>query len=179
MRRRKFWPKVDQALSLLVASAAARLRPGWGTNLSLSYYKRHGMNIVGTPNYVSTRSWFDGTDYSLITIGHGTTISSEVSFLTHDWSLHTIGRALEYETDEVLGSIREITVGDYCFVGRGAILMPGCSLGRGCVVGAGAVVRGDIPEYSLLVGNPAEVVGRTDDYFMNKVALREIDGTRR
>ena len=110
------------------------------------------MKFKGDPNYISTGSWFDGTDYSLISIGEGATISSEVSFLTHDWSLHTVGRALEYQTSEVLGSIRAIVVEDYCFIGRGATLMPGVVLRRGSIVGAGAVVRGEFEEYSLIAG---------------------------
>lgn len=169
MSRRKLGSKIEQAFSLGFAKLVGPLRASWGTKLSVAYYRRNGMRFEGHPNYISTRSWFDGTDYSLISIGEGTTISSRVSFLTHDWSLHTVGRALDYETDEVLGQIRSIEVGEYCFIGRGAILMPGVTLGRGCVVGAGSVVRGRFDDFSLIVGSPAECVGRTDDYFRKKL----------
>ena len=57
---------------------------------------------------------------------------------------------------------RGITIGDDCWVGANVTFLDGCRVGRGCVIGAGAVVRGDIPDYSIAVGVPAKVVrGRT------------------
>lgn len=44
------------------------------------------------------------------------------------------------------------------YVGVGAILLPGVTLGEFAVVGAGAVVTKDVPAYSIVVGSPAEVV---------------------
>ncbi|MGH1437867.1 MAG: acyltransferase [Lewinella sp.] len=128
------------------------------------------MVFSGRPNYISSTAWFDGTSYKLIEIGRGTTISSNVSVLTHDWALHTIGRALGIETVKPLGRIQGVKIGEFCFVGRGSTLMPGCKLGRGTVVGAGAVVRGDIPDYSIVVGNPGIVTGRSDEYYKKMVA---------
>jgi acetyltransferase-like isoleucine patch superfamily enzyme len=57
---------------------------------------------------------------------------------------------------------RPITVEDDVWVARGAILLPGVTVGRGAVVGAGAVVSRDVPGGSVVVGNPARVV-RTFD----------------
>lgn len=166
---RSYRSKVDQLVTLTSARLLARIRPRWGTVLSVAYYKRNGLRFNGKVNYISTASWFDGTDYSLIELGAEVTISSEVSFLTHDWALHTIGKSLGVHTEEPLGRIEGITIGDYCFIGRGAILMPGTRLGKACVVGAGSVVRGDFDDYSLIVGNPATAVTRTDTYFRKKV----------
>ena len=52
------------------------------------------------------------------------------------------------------------TVGDYCLIGMGAIVLDGAKLGDHCMVGAGAVVTGktDAPAGSLLLGNPAKIV---------------------
>ena len=38
----------------------------------------------------------------------------------------------------------------------------GCSIGRHCVIGAGTIVTHDIPDYSVAVGNPAQVIKKYD-----------------
>lgn len=52
------------------------------------------------------------------------------------------------------------TIGDYCLIGMGAILLNGAKLADYCMVGAGSVVTGkmDAPAGSLLLGSPARVV---------------------
>jgi len=44
-------------------------------------------------------------------------------------------------------------------VGAGAILLPGITVGRWALIGAGAVVTRDVPDYGLVAGNPARLVG--------------------
>lgn len=44
-------------------------------------------------------------------------------------------------------------------VGAGAVVLPGLTVGRFALVGAGAIVTHDIPDYGLVVGNPARLVG--------------------
>ncbi len=157
--------KIDRGLFFLAKRIVGVIKPAKGTHIALSYYRRRGMKLIGRPNYISSTAWFDGTDYGLITIGNGATISSNVSVLTHDWALHTIGRSLGRVTKAPLGRIQAVVIGDFCFVGRGATLMPGCILGRGCIIGSGAVVRGKIPDYSIVVGNPGTVTGNSRDYY--------------
>lgn len=56
----------------------------------------------------------------------------------------------------------DIYVGGNCFFGYGAQVIGSVRIGHGCVIGAGAVVRSDIPPFSLAVGNPAKVIKRFD-----------------
>lgn len=49
-------------------------------------------------------------------------------------------------------------IGNDVWIGWGATIMPGVTIGHGCIVGARAVVSGNIPPYSVAVGNPARVV---------------------
>jgi hypothetical protein len=51
----------------------------------------------------------------------------------------------------------EVTLGTGAVVGAGAVVLPGMSIGEHAVVGAGAVVTRDVPERTLVVGNPARV----------------------
>lgn len=44
------------------------------------------------------------------------------------------------------------------FVGAGAIIMPGVTVGEGAVIGAGAVVLKDVPHWSVVAGVPARII---------------------
>lgn len=44
-------------------------------------------------------------------------------------------------------------------IGAGAILVTGITIGRWALVGAGSVVTRDVPDYAIVVGNPARVIG--------------------
>ena len=53
---------------------------------------------------------------------------------------------------------RDTILGNDCWIGRGATLLPGAEIGNGVIVAANAVVRGKIPDYAVVSGNTAEVV---------------------
>lgn len=51
-----------------------------------------------------------------------------------------------------------VRIGDGCWIGARAMILPGVTLGRRVLVAAGAVVTRDVPDDSLVAGNPARVV---------------------
>jgi virginiamycin A acetyltransferase len=53
--------------------------------------------------------------------------------------------------------IRDTHVGHDVWIGYGALIGPGVRIGNGVIIGAGAVVRGDVPDYAVVTGNPAQV----------------------
>jgi acetyltransferase-like isoleucine patch superfamily enzyme len=57
------------------------------------------------------------------------------------------------------GISKPIVIEDDVFVGARAIILKGVTIGKGSVVGAGAVVAKSVPPYSIVVGNPAKIVG--------------------
>jgi acetyltransferase-like isoleucine patch superfamily enzyme len=56
------------------------------------------------------------------------------------------------------GRYGEVVVGDRVWISTRALVLPGANIGEGAVVAAGAVVRGEIPAWSIVAGNPARVV---------------------
>jgi len=56
-----------------------------------------------------------------------------------------------------------ITVGPDCWLGGSVIVLPGVTIGRGAVVGAGSVVTRDVPELTVVAGNPARVLRKVGE----------------
>jgi UDP-2-acetamido-3-amino-2,3-dideoxy-glucuronate N-acetyltransferase len=55
-------------------------------------------------------------------------------------------------------------------IGAGSVIGPGITIGKYALVGAGSVVTKDVPDYAIVVGNPAKIVGYvTDEEFKKKV----------
>jgi acetyltransferase-like isoleucine patch superfamily enzyme len=67
-----------------------------------------------------------------------------------------------------------VVIGPGSWIGAGAIILPGTTLGRNTVVGAGAVVRGTFPDHAVLAGVPARVVRVWDPDAGWQPALREL-----
>ncbi len=65
-----------------------------------------------------------------------------------------------YNSDLVTNPIE---IGDGCFIGLGARILPGVKLGKHCVIGTNSVVmQGTYDDYSVLVGNPARCIKHFD-----------------
>src|SRR5690606_23251584 len=111
--------------------------------------------------------YFDGNNYSKIKIGNNVTISREVMLLTHDYSITTAlaatGKRIERHEGELFFSA-PIKIGNDCFIGAKASILPGTVIGNNVIVGAGAVVKGRIPDNSMVIGNPAKIIGKTTQW---------------
>lgn len=54
--------------------------------------------------------------------------------------------------------MRPVVIGSQCWIGARAIILKGVRIGDGAIIGAGSVVTRDVPPWSIVAGNPAEVV---------------------
>ncbi|MDP3938291.1 MAG: acyltransferase [Deltaproteobacteria bacterium] len=73
--------------------------------------------------------------------------------------------------DQPLTVPRPVVIGDSCWIGDGAAILAGATLGRHVVVGANAVVRGEVAPFTVVVGNPARPVRRYDEKLGKWVSL--------
>jgi len=91
-----------------------------------------------------------------ITIGNRVSITGHCAIVDviHPVDADHIGSAID-------PSRSFVEIGDGSFIGFGATIMPNVRIGRGCVVGAGAVVTIDIPDFGIVAGVPARLVGST------------------
>jgi acetyltransferase-like isoleucine patch superfamily enzyme len=53
----------------------------------------------------------------------------------------------------------DVVIGDDAWLATRAVVLPGARIGRGAIVAAGAVVRGEVPDFAIVAGSPAKVVG--------------------
>lgn len=98
---------------------------------------------------------------SLIQIGRYVKLGGNVRIFDHDYhSLHHEHRR-DGRQDREHVRVCPVVIEDDVFVGAHAMILKGTHIGARSVIGAGAVVAGlDIPPDSLVVGNPATIVGR-------------------
>ncbi len=58
----------------------------------------------------------------------------------------------------------DVTVGEGTHIGIGACVIQGVKIGKWCTIGAGAVVIRDVPDYSVVVGNPGRIIRTASDF---------------
>jgi maltose O-acetyltransferase len=88
-------------------------------------------------------------DVVAVTIGAATQIGPAVQIYTADHPRDPAAR----KTGAEFG--RPVSIGQNVWIGGGAIILPGLSIGDDAVVGAGAVVTRDVPQGATVLGNPA------------------------
>ena len=87
-----------------------------------------------------------------ITIEDDVMIAANSSFLTNNHD--------PYER-QIL-TCKPVLIKQGAWIGAGATILPGITVGRYAIVGAAAVVTHDVPDYAVVVGNPAKVVKALD-----------------
>ena len=84
---------------------------------------------------------------------------------------------LGYFNGERMDIIAPIKVGNNVYIGSGAYIMPGVTIGDNCIIGAAAVVTKDIPDKSVAVGVPARVIKNVDEYYQSAVKKNRLHPT--
>jgi acetyltransferase-like isoleucine patch superfamily enzyme len=98
-----------------------------------------------------------------LVLGEGVQITSHCAVLTHSshHALRLAGRGY-WGAAEPPGFVRKATyIGAYSFIGAHSVVMPGSQIGRGVIVRAFSYVEGEVPDFAIVAGQPAVVMGDT------------------
>lgn len=102
----------------------------------------YGMDLHPTC-FLSLKAVLDRSYPAGVHVGAYSYVARDAVIFTHDMT-----RGLRADT----------YIGERCFIGVRALIMPGVRVGDGCIIGAGSVVTRDVPPGCIAVGNPARVV---------------------
>lgn len=90
----------------------------------------------------------------LIEIGDDVTITN-CTILAHDASM---------KKDIGYSRVGKVKIGSRVFIGWGSIVLPNTIIGNDVIIGAGTVVTRNIPNDSIVVGNPGRIIGKKSDF---------------
>ncbi len=116
------------------------------------FYTDHGLNLDLADNvFINQGCTF--LDYAGIRLGERVMIAPKATFIT-------VGHPVDTDDRRVWLTGGPIDVGENVWIGAGATILPGVTIGRDSVIAAGSIVAEDVPEKSLVTGCKA-VVRRT------------------
>lgn len=126
-----------------------------------------GEVIIGHRSYIGASHI---VCHSRIYIGNDVIISWGVTIVDHN--SHSLSwRKREGDVANWLNGVKDwedvkvapVVVEDRVWIGFGAMILKGVTLGRGCVVAAGSVVTKDVPAMAIVGGNPARIIRQLDE----------------
>ncbi|KAI9665198.1 MAG: hypothetical protein M1831_002208 [Alyxoria varia] len=126
-------------------------------------YFDFGYNLLIHPTaYVNLNCTF--IDTCAVHIGARTLVGPGCHFYS---GTHPLDPAVRNGTEGPEGG-GEIWVEEDCWIAGNVTILPGVRVGRGSTVGAGSVVTKDVPEYSLVAGNPARILRKIESEWQGK-----------
>ncbi len=134
----------------------------------IPFLKSIGIKVQGAPRYINYKVSFDSTDnFSLIELNDNCVITGSTAIVTHDYSIFhaSIGCNNTAKTDPEFRRTGKVIVGENAFIGMNCIILPDVVVGKNAIVGAGSVVTRDVPENTVVAGNPARPIGTVQEYF--------------
>nr|CAD6617808.1 antibiotic acetyltransferase [arsenite-oxidising bacterium NT-25] len=129
---------------------------GENVRLGKRLFVSKGRVSVGTDVYIGAYSYLDGD----ISIGNDVMLANNVAIVGGDHIFRTPGIATFAAPRE---HWRRTTIEDNCWIGHGAIILNGITMGQGAIVAAGSVVTRNVAPYSIVAGNPASALGNRFD----------------
>lgn len=132
------------------------------TRISSSTFIDHPKNLILEDNvYIGHFNFIEAS--AGIKIEEGCQITNFISITTHSShnSIRLYGREYTQTKNHIGYQKGGIHIGKYTFVGPHSLIMPRSHIGKGCIIAAYSYVDGVYPDFSIIKGNPAIVVGDT------------------
>lgn len=128
------------------------IRMGRGSHIHMGaqFFNPRGIEI-GQDTVIGQNVFLDGRDVLLI--GNHVDIASEVMIYNSEHDINS---------EDFAAISAAVEIGDYVFIGPRAIILPGITINRGAIVAAGAVVTKDVPEFAIVGGVPARIIGERE-----------------
>lgn len=112
---------------------------------------------LGNDVFIAEGAIFQASE-SGITIGDKVMFGPRVMIMGGDHNTQEIGRYMfDVKVKQPCNDL-PVIVEDDVWVGCGAIILKGVTIGRGAIVGAGSVVTSSVSPYSIVAGNPARIL---------------------
>ncbi|MDD4927936.1 MAG: acyltransferase [Gallionella sp.] len=112
---------------------------------------------IGNNVFIGEGAIFQATESSIV-VGNKVMFGPRVMIMGGDHNAREIGRYMYDVKEKMPGNDLPVIVEDDVWIGCGAIILKGVTIGRGSIIGAGSLVNKSIPRYSIAAGNPARVL---------------------
>ncbi|UJH89865.1 acyltransferase [Antarcticibacterium sp. 1MA-6-2] len=140
----------------------------YNSKVYIETLRKGGCHIgEGTYFFDPINTQVDVSRFGLLRIGKFCKITSGVHILTHDYSRSVV--RLKYK--EILNSAKITEIGNNVFIGLRSIILPGVKIGNNVIIAAGSVVSKDVPDDSIIGGNPAKVIASLENFYLKRREL--------
>ncbi len=139
---------------------------------AFDYYsgqKLDGHIVIGDDVYIGCYCMICAMDE--VRIEDGCVISDRVYIADNAHGLDPNGLPI---MKQPLSSKGPVIIGRRTFIGVGASILPGVTLGENCIVGTLSVVTKSFPAYSMIAGNPAKLIKRYDHGSLQWISCNQL-----
>lgn len=132
---------------VIYRAAGVKISFGAHIHMGAQFFSPSGIEI-GKGSIVGQNVFLDGRDK--LKIGKYVDIASDVMIYNSEHDINS---------EDFHATVSPVEISDYVFIGPRAIILPGVRVGYGAVIAAGAVVTKNVPDFAIVGGVPALIIG--------------------